>query len=247
MCIIPVNRYDIPVYALYYALEMQDGKSIIVYADHSMLYCERSYGILRASSLRKGQKNIMEMDRIIGIVTFKSETYREVAEDTTATTKAGIIVAIVAIITGISSGVMTAFRLDTETFIMIIMAIFIPIVQIVASLLGWLLGGWLNATVATKLFNGDTDTGEMLRVFGYSRIFQLLAAIPIVGIVGAILSVIGNVIGIREAAEFSTGKAVGTAIISGLIVFLVVGAIVGSITAVLMVVLGIGGALNTSY
>jgi hypothetical protein len=51
----------------------------------------------------------------------------------------------------------------------------------------------------------------------------------------AILSIIGNVIGIREAAEFDTTKAILTAIIAGVIVFIVVAVLTGLFVGIALV------------
>ena len=89
--------------------------------------------------------------------------------------------------------------------------------------------------VAKTFFQGKTNTGEMLRVTGFTYVFQILGVIPVVGgLVGAILSIIGNIIGVREAAEFDTTKAILTSIIAGVIAFIIVAIIVGGLTAVLI-------------
>jgi len=74
----------------------------------------------------------------------------------------------------------------------------------------------------------------MLRVTGFTSIFGILAifnlliflspvlafvTVPLM-LVSIVLSIIGNVIGVREAAEFSTEKAIGTSIIGGVAAFI---------------------------
>ncbi|MCX7840876.1 MAG: YIP1 family protein, partial [Anaerolineae bacterium] len=99
---------------------------------------------------------------------------------------------------------------------------------VINTIIGWLIVSAVFAFVANAL-GGKTNTGEMLRVFGYTQIFQVLNIIPCLGAIAAlVLSIIGAIIGIREAAEFSTGKAVLTGVI-GLVILFIVGMVVGLI------------------
>lgn len=160
-------------------------------------------------------------NRIMGIITLKAPTYKEVAEDPKATQEATIIVATVSIIQAIlgflgiggtsvgNGGVMRA------------------ILAIVFAFITWYVAAWLLSVVA-KAFGGKTDTSEMLRVTGYVYVFNLVGILALLGLiapallcisgligfVALILSMIGYVIGVREAAEFSTGNAIITALIA---------------------------------
>jgi hypothetical protein len=165
------------------------------------------------------------MDRLMGIVTFKAPVYKEVAEDRTATGTAAIIVVVVAVLVGIISGLIS--RGGNAIIGSLIGAV-------ITQLIGWVIGAWLLAFIAKTFFQGSTDTGEMLRVTGHTSIFNILGIIPILGIVGTILQIIGNVLGIREAAGFDTTKAILTAIIAGVIVF-IIAAIITGIFAVLFI------------
>jgi hypothetical protein len=98
----------------------------------------------------------------------------------------------------------------------------------------WYVSAFLLATVA-KAFGGKTDTNEMLRVTGYVYVFNLVSLLVVfsffspllvcitgpIGFIALILSLIGYVIGIREAAEFSTGNAVITALIVAVVAFVI--------------------------
>ncbi|MCL4505866.1 MAG: YIP1 family protein [Chloroflexi bacterium] len=168
------------------------------------------------------------MNRLTGIVTFKAPVYREVAEDTTATQSAALIVIVVAVIVGIVNGVLSRSFIGTL------------LVVVITQLIGWGLGSWVLAFVAKQFFQGDTNTSEMLRVTGYTSVFRIIGVIPFLGIVGAILQIVANIIGIREAAGFDTTKAILTAIISGIIVFIVT-LIIGFILAAI----GLGAAAVT--
>lgn len=74
----------------------------------------------------------------------------------------------------------------------------------------------------------------MLRVLGHAYIFQLPVIIPFVGaIIALVLSVIANVLAIREAAGLDTQKAVLTAIIVNVILFVISTLLGGSVGVLL--------------
>ncbi|MCL5999133.1 MAG: YIP1 family protein [Chloroflexi bacterium] len=166
-------------------------------------------------------------DRLIGVVTFKTPVYREIADDTTATGSAALIVVVVAVVAGVISGL-----IDSSAYGGILGNL---IYKVLSALIVWALGSWLLAFVAKTFFQGKTDTSEMMRVTGYTYVFQILSAIPVLGFIGWILQVVANVIAIREAAEFDTTKAILSAIIAYVIVFIVVGLILGAIFAAIFV------------
>jgi hypothetical protein len=178
------------------------------------------------------------MDRIIGVLTLKAPVYRAIAEDQNATTTAAIIVVVVALaaaIIGAAAFGITSTSLPPEfqQYVPQRSAIGYAISVVLSTLIGWVVGSWIFAFVSKTFFGGKTNTGEMLRVFGYTQIFAILYIIPCCGaLLGLILSVIGAIIGIREASEFSTGKAIGTGIV-GFIGVLVVQAVVGLVLGAL--------------
>ncbi len=162
----------------------------------------------------------MNFADLSGIITLKPDAYRRVAHDPSALTPALIIVVVVTII----SAALTAL-LAANTVIAVVSAL-------TGVLFGWLLASVLLALVARTLFQGDTNVGEMLRMLGFVYVFNILGIIPIVGGIAAlVLSAIGTVIGIREAANLDTQKSVITAVITWVIVFIVNSIIVGAITA----------------
>ena len=161
-------------------------------------------------------------ERIMGIITLKAPTYKAVAEDEKATKEAMMIVIIVAVINGLVVGFLT----PGVAGVSIVSGLLRAVVTVIVGLVTWYVSAWLLATIA-KLFGGKTDTNEMLRVTGYVAIFDLVALLTlvafispalacvagIIGLVVLVLRLIGYVIGVREAAEFSTGNAVVTALI----------------------------------
>jgi hypothetical protein len=157
--------------------------------------------------------------------------YKEVAEDKTATSMAAIIVVVVAVLVGLISGLFNSVQ----------GLVYSLVYSIVVQLIIWAIGSWLLAFIAKQFFHGDTDTSEMLRVTGYTSIFQILGVIPVVGsIIGGLLQAVANVIGIREAAGFDTTKAILTVVIEWVIVLIII-VIIGVILGLLF----FGAAMTT--
>lgn len=176
------------------------------------------------------------MDRIMGVLTLRAPTYREIADDPNATRTAGIIVAVVALLTGFVAGFVRVDPNNPQGLLPpdFLLAIVAAIVTVVFALIAWFVSSWILAFVA-RWFGGKTNTKEMLRVTGFVELFAivgvlsllalispvLLCLVSVIGFVVAILRLIGYIIGIREAAEFSTGNAIISAIIAAIVNFLI--------------------------
>src|SRR5262245_525391 len=149
------------------------------------------------------------MDRIMGVLTLKAPVYRQIAEDQSATTTAAIIVAVVSLVSGVVGAVfLSALGGNLPgTGLTVAGPVGYAIQTVLLGLLGWFFGSWAIGFAANAL-GGKTNTCEMLRVYGFASIFGLVAIIPCIGFLAWILTIIATVIGIREAAEVSTGKAI---------------------------------------
>jgi len=191
------------------------------------------------------------LDRIMGVLTLKSPVYRQIADDTTATGQAATIVVVVAIIQGLVSGLIQLQPDGTYTT-SLVGALISAVITVILALLAWALSAWVLSAVSGAL-GGKTNTSEMLRVTGYVQIFNLVSVLTLLVLVSpalacitglmnfviAILSLIGYIIGVREAAEFTTGKAIVAAIVAALVNLVILaigGAIVGGIILAMGVV-----------
>ena len=165
--------------------------------------------------------------RLLGVVTLRAPIYRELAHDTGATAQAAIVVVVVALVVGainyLASTQYPGLPSSTKPLAR-------SVVMVIQELLVWGAGAFVIAAVAKNLFRGKTDTGEMLRVFGFTRVFQILlilgvfssALAAIVSIAGLVLSVAGSIIGIREATGFTTGKAAAVGIFAIVLIAIVI-------------------------
>jgi len=146
--------------------------------------------------------------RMIGAARVDSAIYSEVEHDTTATGQAAAVVAIVAVcsaIGGAGSGMSGMFA------------------AVVAALGGWLVWSAVTYLIGDKLLGGTATWGELLRAVGFAQapgVLYLLAVIPLLGwvvrlVVGIWILVCG-IVALREALDFSTGKAILTAVLGWL-------------------------------
>ncbi len=196
-------------------------------------------------------------DRIMGVIQLKAPVYRQIADDTTATGQAAMIVVVVTLIAGFFQGLVSVDLQTGTSSVSIVGAIVGAIVGLILGLIGWYVGAWILAFVA-KQFAGKTDTNEMLRVTGYVHVFDLVSILSVltlitpalgcitglVGLVAAILRLIGYVIGVREAAEFTTSNAIVTAVIAAIVEFIIVVVIGGAIAGVILLAVGVGRAVG---
>lgn len=148
--------------------------------------------------------------RMKGAALLDVSVYEEVEADQTATTQAAIVVAIVAVAQAIGASGEGGRGI---------------IGGLLAAVVGWLLWAGITYLIGDKVLGGTATWGELLRTIGFAQapgVFHLLAVIPILGglvrIAVSIWVLIAGIIAIRQALDFSTGKAVLTAVLGWLAV-----------------------------
>jgi hypothetical protein len=206
---------------------------------------------VRRIVINKIQGGTEMLDRIMGVITLKAPVYRQIADDKNVTSEAAIIVIVTTLIAGFFSGLVSINPNTGAVSANLVGAILGAILGVIFGLIAWVVSAWVLQFVA-KMFGGKTDTGEMMRVTGYVQVFGLVSVLNVlalagtalscvtglIGLVVAILRLIGYIIGVREAAEFSTGNAVITAIIAAIVNFIIV-AIPAAILAAMLIAFGI--------
>ena len=172
-----------------------------------------------------GRRSIF--DRMKGAAMLDVPTYEEVEADTTATTQAAGVVAIVAVAAAIggaregSGGIIGG---------------------LISAFVGWLIAAGLTYLVGTRVFKGTATWGELLRTLGFAQapgVLHVLGVIPLFGglaiFAAKIWILVASIIAIRQALDFDTGKAVLTAVVSWLAAMIVM--------VVVFAALGISGAI----
>jgi hypothetical protein len=145
------------------------------------------------------------VDRMRGAALLDVATYEEVEHDNDATGQAAVVVVIVAVCAAIGA----VWRGGPS----IIMA---PI----GAILSWLLWSAITYVIGDKLLGGTATWGELLRTLGFAQapgVLLIFGIIPILGglvrMVVAMWMLFTGVVAIRQALDFSTGKAVATALL----------------------------------
>ena len=163
------------------------------------------------------------VDRMKGAAMLDVPTYEEVEADTTATGQAAVVVGIVAVCSAIGAigqggpGIIGA---------------------LVGAFVVWLLWSGITYLIGDKLLGGTATWGELLRTIGFAQapgVLSILGIIPILGGLVRFLVFIWllatGIVAIRQALDFSTGKAVVTAIL-GWVVIAIITALLGGFGAV---------------
>ena len=158
------------------------------------------------------------IDRVIGVLKLDVPTYEAIERDRHATREAAIVVAAVAIASGIGG-------LDE--------GIGGLIAGIIRALLAWLVFSGFAYFFGKQLFGTpttQTNFEQVLRMVGYARAPDLLyifSFIPVLGIIIAIVASIWGiftvVIAIRQALDFSTVRAIITGIAAAIAAGIVLG------------------------
>jgi hypothetical protein len=148
------------------------------------------------------------VDRMRGAALLDVATYEEVEHDNQATGQAAVVVIIVAVCSAIGA----VWRGGPSI-----------IIAPVTAILGWLLWSAVAYLIGDKLLGGTATWGELLRTVGFAQspgVLMIFGIIPVLGgivrvVVGVWLLVAG-IVAIRQALDFSTGKAIVTAFLGWL-------------------------------
>ena len=174
------------------------------------------------------------VNRMIRAAKLDVSLYEEVEKDTTATNQALLVVVIASICAGIGQAI--AGQLTSGVGGMVIGLV----TGLVTALVGWLIWSFITYIIGTRVFKGpktEATYGQLLRCIGFSaspRVLGIFAFIPAFGavivLIAAIWSFVAMVIAVRQALDFSTGRAIATCIV-GFIVLMVITFVVASLTA----------------
>ncbi len=164
------------------------------------------------------------INRMVRAAKLDSNLYEEVEADSKATMSAMWVVIIASVATGIGSGVAALMAGKG------ISAFLLGLVGGVAvALLGWLAWAGITYLLGTTILKGPNTSstwGETLRTIGFAQspgILKVLSFIPFLGgiisLAASIWVLIAVVIGVRQALDVSTGRAIAVCIVGWLIYF----------------------------
>ncbi|HEM46119.1 MAG TPA: hypothetical protein ENO23_03645 [Alphaproteobacteria bacterium] len=156
-------------------------------------------------------------DRMLGAAKLDVHTYEEVEADQGATSQAALVVGIVAIASGIGGAQQGAAAI---------------LGGLIAAFLGWLLWAGVTYLIGDKLLGGTATWGELLRTIGFAQSPGVLYVLGVVPVVGGLIRfgvavwlLVAGIVAIRQALDFSTGKAIATALLGWLAMVLLMAAI----------------------
>lgn len=166
------------------------------------------------------------INRMVRAAKLDINLYEEVEADTKATGQAFLAVILVSLATGIGSAIV---GLATRGGIWFLWGL---LIGLISSIIGWLAWSFFAYIIGTKIFKGPETSatwGELLRTIGFSNspgIFRIFSFIPFLGGIiafgASVWALIAGVIAVRQALDFSTGRAIATCIVGWIIYMLIV-------------------------
>jgi hypothetical protein len=182
--------------------------------------------------------------RMLRAARVESQLYEEVEADSGATGQALLVVVMASLSAGIGHGIGGLIKGGTGGIGFFFTNL---ITGAIGSLIAWFIFSLLCFWLGTTLFKGPntrSTLGELLRVLGFAyspALLNVFAFIPFIGpiipFVTMIWTIIAAVVGVRQACDFTTGRAVGTVIVAAIIPFIImvlIGLLVGGALAAMM-------------
>lgn len=158
------------------------------------------------------------IERAIGVARFDPQAYEAVEHDEAATGTALAIVVLASIANGIGN------LRDTGILGAIVGVIFAVIGFVLYAGIAYLIGAKVFATEETR-----ATWGQLVRTLGFAQapgVLRVLGIVPLIGgvvnFVVAIWILVASIVAIRQACDFSTGRAILTAIVSWIVYFIFV-------------------------
>jgi hypothetical protein len=190
----------------------------------------------------------MLIERIIGAFMFRKGVYAEVEKDTTFTTTAWILVAVVAFLNQLGS------QATSHVGNWLLGAVVGTVFAVVGFAVGALVVNWVGRTV----FNADVTFEELVRTLGLAYVWQVVGVIGVLAafsealscllapvmVIAAILMVIAWFVAAKEALDLEWVQTIVTVILGwfALVVIMIVAGVVLGLLG--LGAAAVGGALG---
>lgn len=175
------------------------------------------------------------VNRMIRAAKLRVDLYEEVEADTTANGQALVAVLIASLANGIGVGIAGA-RVEGGLWFL-----WGLLIGVATGMAGWLIWSLFAYWLGTTVFRGPETSatyGELVRTIGFSNSPRVLSVFSFIPFLGGLISfgasvwaLVAGVIAVRQALDFSTGRAIATCVVGWilyvLIVFLVSGLVIG--------------------
>lgn len=160
----------------------------------------------------------MLTERMIRAAKLDLDLYEEVEADGEATPQALLVVVIVSVATGLGSGLAAAAAGRPDLVLGSLVG------GVLVALVGWAIWSYVTYWIGTRLFGGTATYGELLRTIGFAYspgVLRVFIFIPwlggLVALAASLWSLVAGVIAVRQALDFTTGKAIATVIVGWLV------------------------------
>jgi hypothetical protein len=180
---------------------------------------------------------VIMMDRIMKVFTFKNEVYKEVEEDASFTQTAWMIVAVVAFLGQLGTNA-SLVHVDGGGWIIG------TITGTIFAVIGFAVGCFVISWAGKQFFNADVTFEEMVRTLGLAYVWNIIGFLGIVGLVSPALACVTGPISLiagiaalvswfiaaKEALDLEWAQTIGTVVIgwiASFIISLIAGAVLG--------------------
>jgi hypothetical protein len=136
---------------------------------------------------------------VVSALLLDTAFYTDVSEDRSLMGQAVVVVGVA----NLSAGIGAAFATESAVLAGALLGV-------VTGYVGWLVWSGVAFLIGVRVFGGDSDYPEMLRVIGFAYAPLAIGIIPWLGFVGAAWALFAAVIAIRASMEFSTKRAIAT-------------------------------------
>ncbi|MBI2305165.1 MAG: YIP1 family protein [Chloroflexi bacterium] len=154
------------------------------------------------------------IDRMIRAARLDIQLYEEVEHRGDLTSQALTVVVLVSVLSGVGLFLSQAISGQVGQ------AIGGLILGAIAAIVGWVVWSFLTYWIGTTFLGGTATYGELLRTIGYAsspNALRALGFIPVVGgiivLVASLWTLVAGVVAVRQALDFSTGRAIVTVVI----------------------------------
>lgn len=162
--------------------------------------------------------------RAIGALMLNTAIYEEIEDDPGALQQAAMLVAIVALVSGLIGGAMNSGHFLTGL-----------VGHLLSTLVGWVVWGVVIWLVGTRIFDAEAEAPEVLRVIGFAYAPALFSAFPCIGPLVMLWLLATGFFATRAVLDLDNAETVVTLVVS-----LVAYAIV---MLAILIPLGLGQAL----
>lgn len=143
--------------------------------------------------------NSLMIRNVISALLLDTSFYAEVAEDKSLLGQATVVVVAANLLGGVGAALATGESV-----------LWGAVIGVATGLVGWLVWSGVAYFIGVRIFGGESDYPEMLRVIGFAYAPIAIGVIPWLGFVGAAWALFAAVIAIRESMDFSTKRAIAT-------------------------------------